>query len=205
MRSGRLFAAAAIRICAPMYCLPHPSVRRPFVPALLAALALMAHAPALAQSRPAAAPKSIGTFEDWQAATHVEGGQTVCYALTRAKASTPALPGRGDVVLTVTHRPTLRDAVALSAGFAYPARAAVTVEAGPVSLDFYTDKRAAFARNGAGAVGAFIRASQAVAKSPMPKPPGAKAPGAKAPVADTFSLKGFSAAYAAINKACPPK
>ena len=104
---------------------------------MIAALAGLASAmPAAAQtrpthaarpsprSRPASGPKSIGKFEDWQAATHAEAGQTVCYAFTRAQTSAPPQSqGRGDVVLTVTQRPGGRDAVAISAGFAYPANA----------------------------------------------------------------------------------
>ena len=51
----------------------------------------------------------------------------MCYAFTRAQSSAPAVPGRGDVVLTVTERTGGRDAVAISAGFAYAANAAVAV------------------------------------------------------------------------------
>jgi hypothetical protein len=142
-----------------------------------------------------AAPKLIGRFDDWQAATHQEAGQTVCYALTRAAASTPKLPGRGDVVLTVTERPSGRDAVAISAGFAYPANAEVSVKLDQDSLSFYTAQRSAFARDGHAAVEAFMKARQAVARSPSPR----------GPVTDTFSLRGFSAAYAAIARACPAK
>ena len=189
MKTLRLFAHIPLRICSHMH-----------IPAACLALAvLLAPASALAQAKPAPAarpegPKSIGTFQDWQAATHTEGGQTVCYALTRAKPA-GAVPGRGEVVLTVTHRPNLRDAVAISAGFAYAANAEVKVEAGPAVFDFYTAQRSAFAREGAKTVAAFNRVQQAVAKSPGPR----------GPVTDTFSLKGFTQAYAAITKACPPK
>ena len=191
MITPRLFPRAAIRICAAMCPV------RVLLPTLLATILLAAAPPAWAQSRPTVksdGPKSIGTFQDWQAATHTEGGQPVCYALTRAKPA-GALPGRGEVVLTVTQRPTLRDAVAISAGFAYAANAEVKVEAGQAKLDFYTAQRSAFARSGPAAVAAFTKAAHALATSPGPR----------GPVADTFSLKGFSAAYAAINKACPPK
>ena len=162
--------------------------------------------PALAQSRaahpiarPASArsaspPKSIGKFEDWQAATHQEGGALVCYAFTRAVASTPALPGRGDVVLTVTQRPGSHDAVAISAGFAYPAGAEAQMQVEGVQMAFYTANRSAFAREGHAVVAAFEKARQAVVKSPAPR---------NASVSDTFSLRGFSPAYAAVNKACP--
>jgi len=144
----------------------------------------------------AVGPKAIGTFENWTAATNKEAGQTVCYAFTRAAASSPAVSGRGDVVLTVTERPSGRDAVAISAGFAYAPNAAATVvvDAQP-PLEFYTAQRSAFARDGHAAVQAFLKGRQMVATSPGPK---------SGKVADSFSLKGFNAAYAAIVKACPP-
>lgn len=170
--------------------------------AAFAAFLVIAAAPA-AQKPPAHpahpranAPKSIGTYGDWQAATHVEAGQTVCYAFTRAQSSAPAMQGRGDVVLTVTERQSSRDAVAISAGFSYAANAAVNVQIDQIALDFYTAQRSAFARDGKAAVAAFRKANTAVAHSPGPK---------GAQLTDTFSLKGFDAAYSMINKTCPAK
>ena len=203
-----LLTTAARRICAPMPI---------FVPHRFAALAipLLLAVPALAQTPPKAptaaakpppakpapatnpaGPKQIGKFDDWIAATHQESGATVCYAFTRAQSSTPAVAGRGAVIITITQRPTLRDSVAMEAGFAYADKAAVTVQVDQTALDFYTDKRNAFARDGKAVVAAFTRGAKAIAKSPGPK---------SAAVQDTFSLKGFSDAYKAINKACPPK
>jgi hypothetical protein len=154
-----------------------------------------AHAPAAAN-----APKKLGTFDEWTAATHQEGGATVCYAFTYASHSVPTLPGRGEVVLTVTERPTGRDDVALSAGFAYAAGATVTLQVDQTTLDFYTAQpqpgRNAFARDGKAVIAAFGKGKEAQARSPGPR---------EAKVVDTFSLRGFSAAYAAISKACPPK
>jgi len=156
-----------------------------------------AHLPAHAPTPPAsAAPKSIGKFEDWQAATHQEGGQLVCYAFVRAAGSQPALPGRGEVVLTVTQRVGGRDSVAISAGFPYVADAEVQMGVDQAQLAFYTAGRSAFARDGRATVAAFTKAREAVAKSPGPR---------NMAVTDTFSLRGFSPAYAAINKACPAK
>jgi hypothetical protein len=63
-------------------------------------------------------------------------------------------------------------------------------------LEFYASQRNAFARDGKAAVAAFQRAARAIARSPGPK---------DQQITDTFSLKGFSAAYAAIVKACPAK
>ena len=140
------------------------------------------------------APKLLGHFEDWTAATHFESGQLVCYAFTRATNSVPALPGRGDVVMTVAERPTGRDSVAIAAGFTYPQGSEVTVQVDQAALSFYTAQRSAFAREGAAAVTDFDRGRLAVARSPGPR---------GAPVVDTFSLRGFGQAHQAIAKACP--
>jgi invasion protein IalB len=168
---------------------------------LLSITLLIAGLPALAAEThkvPAhpvpAGPKSIGKFDDWTAATHEESGQTVCYAFTRAQSSSPAEGSRNNIILTVTERPALRDTVAIDAGFTYAANAAVTVQVDQTGLEFYTSGRDAFAREGKAAVAAFTKGSRAIARSPGPK---------GVNVTDTFSLKGFGAAYAAIVKACP--
>ena len=141
-------------------------------------------------------PKAIGHFDDWIAATNLEAGQGVCYAFTRASSSSPSVSGRGDVVLTVTQRTGGRDAVALSAGFAYSANASVQVTTGTTTMAFYTANRSAFARDGHAAVAAFQKGSTVSTRSPGPR---------STVVTDTFSLRGFSAAYAAIAHACPAK
>ena len=217
----RLLRGGAGRIC-PAMLIPsslrpsslRPSSLRPSSLRLLAAFVVpvLLAGPAMAQStkaapaaKPAAppaaspapgGPKQIGKFDDWTAATHQESDATVCYAFTRAQSSTPAVPGRGPVIVTITQRPTLRDAVAIEAGFAYAANAVVTLHVDQTVLDFYTAKRNAFARDGKAAAAAFGKGTKAVARSPAPR---------NATVNDTFSLKGFAPAYAAINKACPPK
>jgi hypothetical protein len=160
----------------------------------LPAAAAETNKPAPAAHPAAAKPKLIGKFEDWIAATNSESGQTVCYAFTRVQSSAPSLPGRGTVVLTVTERSSGRDAVAIEAGLSYAANATVTVQVDQTGLEFYTSGRNAFARDGKAAVTAFGKGSRAIARSPAPKE-----------VTDTFSLKGFGQAYAAIVKACPAK
>ena len=201
-----LLARAARRICPPMPILAPQRFAAFALPLLLAM-------PAAAQTvkpattptgtptakpaaTPPAGPKQIGKFEDWVAATHQESGATVCYAFTRAQSSAPAVPGRGPVIVTITQRPALRDKVAIEAGFAYADKAAVMVQVDATALEFYTDKRNAFARDDKAVAAAFAKGTKAVAKSPGPK---------GVAVADTFSLKGFGDALKAINKACPPK
>jgi invasion protein IalB len=199
MMRARLFAADPHRMSPPMRA-------RPGILALILASLGLSAAPALAptalaQTKPPAkakpaGPKKIGTFDEWTAATNKEAGQTVCYAFTIAQSSKPAITGRDRVVLTVTERPGGRDAVALSAGFAYAPNATVSavVDSQPAQ-DFYTAQRSAFSRDGHATVQGFLKGRTLVATSPAPK---------YSQVVDTFSLKGFNAAYAAIVKACPP-
>jgi invasion protein IalB len=192
MMPSRLPRHGAHRIC--------PAMRAIF--SAIALLVLFAAPAAEAQTHkppakpaPVAGPKALGKYDDWTAAIHQEAGQTVCYAFVRVQSSVPALPGRGDVVLTVTERPAGRDAVAISAGFAYSPGAEVLVQVEQAGLHFYTSQRNAFARDGGATVAALLKGRQALARSPGPR---------GAQVTDTFSLRGFGQAYAAIVKACPP-
>jgi hypothetical protein len=146
---------------------------------------------------PPEGPQELGKFDDWIAATHDESGQATCYAFTRAQNSVPAVPGRGEVVLTVTERPTGRDWVAISAGFSFRKDATVTMQVGTGAFDFYTSQSSAFAREGRAVVAALQRGEQAQTRSPGPHE--------GQTVVDTFSLRGFSAAYQAIVKACPSR
>ena len=169
--------------------------------ALLAPGAAVAHSKA--KTRPVAKvarlaktppPESVGTFGDWQAATHTEAGETICYAFSRPQSSAPANPTRGDVVLTVTERAKLRDTVALSAGFSYPANATADVAVDGNKFALYTAGRSAFAHDGAALIAAFNKGNEAVFTSPVAK---------GKTVVDHFSLKGFSAALKAVLTICP--
>jgi hypothetical protein len=161
---------------------------------LLLALPVLA-LPAAGPAR-AAGPKSIGAFERWQAATYDEGGQTVCYAFTKARTSSPKISGRGESVFTVTQRANGRDQVALSAGFEFAPNAAVEVQIDKDKpVEFYTAKRSAFARDGRAIVVALEKGTAVTIRSPHPQ---------KNTVTDTFGLQGFTKAYQAIVKACPP-
>ena len=189
----RLFRGIGHRICPTMRYLPLFLLL-----AVPTALAQPKKPPQPSHGEPASsAAKKLGDFDDWIAATHRESGQTVCYAFVRAKNSVPALPGRGEVVLTVTERPGLRDTVAISAGFPFRKDAVVTMQVDTTGLDLYTTQSSAFAKDGKAAVAALRRGEEALSRSPGPRD--------GQTIVDTFSLRGFKAAYAEINKACPPK
>ncbi len=55
-----------------------------FAPLLLAVALPAAAAPKTTAPPANAAPKELGQFKNWIAATHTESGHTVCYAFTRA-------------------------------------------------------------------------------------------------------------------------
>ena len=140
MRAALLLTAALAATIPPAFAAPPPAPVRPRV------------APRASSPSPSlGGAQALGTFDDWTAATHDESGQKTCYAFTIAIQSTPAVPGRDRVVLTVTERPSGRDAVALSAGFPYPAGVDAALIVDQASFPLYTAQRAAFARDGVSA------------------------------------------------------
>ena len=162
---------------------------------LLLAAALLAPLSAAAQQQQQ--PRLIGEFTDWTAAALGSGAQQICYAFTRPQGdSQNAPPNRSLVMLTVTHRPEGRDQIALRAGYAYPRNATVEVSVGTTSFEFFTAGTDAFAREAAPVIAAFRRGLTAIASGPAPQ-------GRTGRVTDSFSLRGFTAAYEAISRECP--
>lgn len=158
---------------------------------MISALVALVVVPALAQER----PRRIAEYGAWTAAVHRDRGEKMCFAFTRAQRMNHP---RSDVVLSVTHRGRSRDQVAIAAGYRYPRGASVTVEVGRTRLPFFTAGSAAFARNGRQAVTAFRRGITAESRGP-------RRAGRTGTVSDTFSLRGFTAAYEAISRECPAR
>lgn len=184
--------------------MPRPARLAVLLPALLAA----ALAPAAAQqARPQAPapaqdpaqrqqPTRIGQFQNWIAAHTQEQGQKVCYAFTRAARSEGGPQNRATVTLTVTHRPTGRDQVAVSVGYPYPRQAEAVLTIGTQEFRSYgVVQSSAFFQSGAQLIAGFRNGREAVVRSPGPPGRGA--------VTDTFPLAGFTAAYDAISRECP--
>lgn len=158
---------------------------------MIVALSALFIIPALAQNL----PRRIGDYGNWTAAVYWERGQKLCYAFTGAiRMSHP----RSDVRLMVTRGRQGRSEVALAAGYRYPRNARVSVSVGRTSLPFQAEGDAAFATNSQAAVASFRRGSEAVAQGP-------RRAGRRGTVTDAFSLRGFTAAYSAINRECPAR
>ena len=161
------------------------------MPRRLALLAALVLAPIVAEAQPR--PQKLGEFQSWTAASFAEGGQKTCYAFARPSKSEPA---RKDVLLTVTHRQAARDTVTISAGYAFPRNAEATVTVSGNDLNFYTAGSTAAARDGGMVVSAMRSGREMLLRGPVTN--------GRAASSDTFSLSGFTAAYEAISKECPP-
>jgi hypothetical protein len=167
--------------------------------ALPALLALISVAPALADPAKApahhdGAPSFLGKIGQWTVATHTEADAKTCFVFTRAEASPQHIPGRGDVVLSVTRRPGRHDIVAISAGFMLSGHEDAPLQAGSTKMLFYIAGRSAFAHDNAAAIATFGHESSITVHLNGPR-------GITA--TDHFSLQGFNGAYAALAKACP--
>ncbi len=161
---------------------------------LLGLLAVLASAP------PAAAAEAalIGNFNDWSAFTATENGAKICYIGSLPKKSEGKYSVRGDTHTLVTHRPA-EDAVnvlSIRAGYNYEKDSEVEVIIDGEPFQLFTDEAYAFAWDSK-ADRALIKAMKS-GKTMIVR--GTSSRGTL--TVDTYSLKGFSAAYRAIGKAC---
>jgi hypothetical protein len=161
--------------------------------AMLATIAILVPAGAMAAAPSPLGPNK-GVFGDWTAATYGTGTARICYAFTRPQHVRPAVSSRGPAMLTVTERHGSRDEISITPGFTYAKKSAVSMVVGKASIPFYVQDNTAFTDSVTEALAGFARESTTSVTSTGPK-------GVK--VTDKFSLTGFSAAYKAINKACP--
>jgi invasion protein IalB len=143
----------------------------------------------------------VGTFEDWEAYAGTEGRSKVCYAVTQPNKKEPPAARRGEVYLFVTQRPgdNERDAVNVKAGYTYKPNTAVNVAIGNQTFAMYVKDDTAWNRTSQddkSMVQAMIKGAAVVIRGTSDR---------GTATTDTFSLKGFGAAYQAINKACGVK
>jgi invasion protein IalB len=160
-----------------------------------------------AQSAPAnlPAPKQLGNFDSWAAVELVQSSNKICYMFARPATSEPKGLKRGDIMLTVTHRPASKrfDEVSFQAGYAFKQGAPVNVDIDGKKFDFFTrtdvDADAAWAKDDA--------ADKAVVAA-MKNGKTLKVRGTSqrnTATTDTVNLAGFAKAYAEIGKACGVK
>ena len=150
-------------------------------------------------STPTPPSNILGTFGVWTAYVFQDGTGKVCYMAAEPIESKGKYTSRDDVFLTITHRPAEKtyDVISMTAGFTYQKgskpniridnKKAITlmpVEDMAWAKDDKTD--AALVKDMVAGSNAYVN--------------GTSKRGTK--ITDTFSLKGFSKAYNAINEAC---
>lgn len=146
----------------------------------------------------AAEPKTIGQFGDWSSHTLGQGKSKVCYVHSEPTRSKGKYKKRDRVFIQAAHRPSekVRGEVSVTAGYTYKTDSAVLIGVDKRTYKLFTHKDGAWLRD-AKSDAAVVRALRKGRKMFVT---GRSSRGTK--TTDTYSLKGFSAAYTAINKAC---
>jgi hypothetical protein len=161
---------------------------------MLASIAASLASPVLA-----AAPKVLGTHQDWQAYLLVEGNRRICYMASAPQKKEPETAKRGDVLVFVTHRPADKeqDVVNFHVGYTLKANSNVRVSIpGDKTYTLFTKGETAWNREAAedkALVQAMMKGSSMTVSGESDR-------GTK--TTDTYSLRGFTAAYKEISKAC---
>jgi hypothetical protein len=164
-----------------------------------ATLILLAAVP-LVFAVPAAAGK-LGDFGAWSAHLLNEKSGRICYLYGEPKSSRGKYTKRGETYIQVTHRPAAKakNEVGVTAGYTYRKDSEVEVRIDDGRFVLFTDGDTAWARekNDDNALVAAMRAGRTMV---------VRGTSSRATVTiDTYSLTGFTAAHAAIGKACSVK
>jgi len=144
----------------------------------------------------------LGTYGDWSAYKMKENGASLCYMASTPQKSEGKYKRRGEIFLIVAHRPKEKsfNVVSLTAGYNYKkdSVAQIQIDKKP-AIDLFTHEDTAWASNSkidaqlykmmkAGNT-AVITGKSSLGNTTI----------------DTFSLKGFTKAANAIDKACGKK
>ncbi len=156
---------------------------------------------ALTAQAQAQEPKLLASQGVWEAYQESEGGKKVCYIGSLPKKAAGKYKRRGDTYVLITHRPAEKstNVVSVKAGYTYQENSEVEVIIGAEKFKLFTDAGHAFAydqKTDGRLVKAMVRGAKMVIK-------GTSSRGTK--TTDTYSLRGFTTAYKAINKACKIK
>lgn len=147
-------------------------------------------------------PRLLGSYRDWDAMTGtMPDGSKTCYMISTPKRSAASKKGavRGQIYMTVTHRPKFGVRGEVNAVVGYPIRrgseARLSVD-GRHNFSFFTEGSGAWAydpKDDTSAVTAMKAGANIVVKASSQR---------GTDTTDTYSLSGFTAAYNAITKAC---
>ncbi len=143
----------------------------------------------------------LGDAQGWSAFAETDKNAKACYLVGRPVKSEPENLKRGDVYVYVTHRPAEKtyNVVSFAAGYPYKDGSDAELSVDTRKFTLFTSKDSAWSRDAAtdkSVVEAMAKAKQAVLK-------GTSSRGTV--TTDTYSLEGFDAMLAQIDKACGVK
>ena len=154
--------------------------------------------------------KRLGVFKDWRAYTLTTGDNTVCYAISVPKKMAPKTVvrkgkrvkvSRGDVYITVTHRPATKTSnevnVVIGYTFRKNSQVSYTIDGRRHRLFTMDDGAWAYDSKSDKAIVRAMERGKALVVT------GTSEHGTT--TTDTYSLAGFTAAHNAIDKACNVK
>jgi hypothetical protein len=149
----------------------------------------------------AATPQRVGGGKHWDAYSYAEKGAKVCYLIGRPEKSEPGNVKRGRIDAIVTHRPKENSFNVVNFDVGYPLKpgADADLDIDGHKFALFTDKDSAWAPDAAtdkAVTEALAKGRQAVLKASSAR---------GTTTTDQYSLDGFSAALAAIDKACGVK
>jgi hypothetical protein len=140
----------------------------------------------------------LGQHGDWYTYRLNDDGARTCYMVSKPVRSRGKFKKRGDVVAFITHRPKEgeRDVINFQAGFTYKANSTVAVKIGDSSFSLFTSKDTSWSRSPSddkAIIGAMIKGNTMDVSG---------TPSRGGQITDTYSLRGFTAAYKKITQAC---
>lgn len=141
----------------------------------------------------------IGEYGDWTAHMYNDKGNIICYMSSMPKKDEGKYTKRGDIYVVITHRPAERsfDEVSIVAGYTFNTKAPLVIKIGNQTFD------RTFTEGGQGwminadedhkVVAAMRRGDRMIINGQSSRGTDTK---------DTYSLKGFTAAYQTISAKC---
>ncbi len=175
---------------------------RQFVITLAAVALLFAAAFTPATTARAAAPKSLlNNAGSWGAFSLKEGKGLACYMAGQPEGSTPTGVKRGPIWLLITHRPykKIKGEVGIYVGYPFKTGSTVVIDVDGTKFKLYTVEDTAWVED-PDVEKKLVAAMRAGRKMVVL---GTSKRGTK--TTDNYSLKGFTRAHKAINRACKVK
>ena len=150
----------------------------------------------------AAEPEELGDFTDWKAFVLSDGGQKVCWMVTKPKDSKPTNVKRGDIYMFVTHRPNhpaqpIKNEISIVTGYTYSAGS-------DVEANIDGSKKFSLSTQGDGA---WLKTADDESRMIKAMRAGREAvirglSNRNTTTVDKYSLNGFTKAHKTISTAC---